>query len=511
MNGQAVPYPIESDSGRLQSAAGESSRPFGLRYAAQEQVYLLYLPCVLLVFGIVAWLFADDSTFVLSAGIGGAVASYIFIDILFRGAPLRLTTIYAMTLLLGYNLGAFNSWLTVDRAYLSLGEFFARDPEALARASGACLATAAVLLVAGQMWERPIFGQEFRLRFNRKTLPLVVGSTLLLAGAYATGEVGFMGIRQNTSGHLNPLTSLIMWWAIPAFAYSVCASFNTTGFRRWVIGVCTVLQCLALVPFGRRIFAFSLALAIIAARLGRYRSHMPMLKKFLLGTLALVAVIAASLVFLYLRVAGYEFHGKNASLKTRVETAVDIVQKRGPMELLSMMGTDASTRTFMLGYFSDLLDASQNSTPLLGEVMLYNLKLTVPSLISSDKLGAGNYGEEELVNMHWGFAYIDEANSLLTAGAADFGFLGVLVYPLIIVLLMRALLEWIQAAAPTYLAAIIALSFIYEFLQPEDLAIGYFIVARNALSVIALFYLLSLLPRFQLRPESFTTAEKISR
>ena len=109
-----------------------------------------------------------------------------------------------------------------------------------------------------------------------------------------------------------------------------------------------------------------------------------------------------------------------------------------------MLKSNAAKRTFTIGFFSDLLNASQRSTPLLGRDMLYNMQLAVPSAISSSKFGISPYGEEILANMQWGFSYRDEANSILTAGAADFGLLGDLAYPLILSLMLRPALESIR-------------------------------------------------------------------
>jgi len=110
------------------------------------------------------------------------------------------------------------------------------------------------------------------------------------------------------------------------------------------------------------------------------------------------------------------------------------------------------------------------------------------------------YVEETQVNMHWGFSYLDEANSLLTAGAADFGLIGVLVYPLLILFFLRFILEWAQWVMPTLLAVIIALAFMFETLQAEDVPAGYFVQVRNAFAVGLVIWFISRLPRFRLRP-----------
>jgi uncharacterized membrane protein len=366
------------------------------------------------------------------------------------------------------------------------------------------MASAALLFGAGQLFERPIFGREFRLKFDGTELPIVIFSTVLLLAGQAVGGVGYGGINVGEGGHISPIAAVLMWWCVPAFAYSICATLNTVGLLRWAVGACTLIQTVAMVPFGRRIFTSSLVLALITMRLGGYRFRMSFIKKVLVGVLGIALVLTASIGFLYLRFASWENHEKHKnkaklSLGTQINLALEIMQKRTPAEVLQYMQTSVSTRTFMLGYLADLVDASQQSPPLLGSDMLRNLQLAVPSVFSKDKFAAGDIDEEHLVDLHWGFTFTDEANSLLTAGAADFGLIGVLVYPLLIIFFLRFTLERLQWVLPALPSVIIALSFVFETLQAEDSPIGYFIAVRNSLMMGLLFYFVYWIPKFRWR------------
>src|SRR5277367_916694 len=201
------------------SAAKVNQRPLGSDFPPQSQVYLFYLPVLLVLCAIAIWIAPTNATFVLGGLVGGLVGAYILLDIVFREAPLRFTTLYAMTLLVGYNLASFNSWLTLPRGGLTLAEFYSRDPANLARAMAACMASAALLLATGQVFESPLFGREYRLRFDF-AVPIGFVSVGLLIVGYATGRLGYMGITLSGTGRESALADLIMWWSIPAFAYS---------------------------------------------------------------------------------------------------------------------------------------------------------------------------------------------------------------------------------------------------------------------------------------------------
>jgi hypothetical protein len=487
----------------FETSADQPRRPFGSNYAPQSRTYLLHFPFVLGIFGAIVWAFPTNAMFVVGALVGSLVGIYVLIDVLFRFAPLRLTTLFGMTILLGYNLGSFNTWLTMQRGNLTLAESFARAPEALGHAVSACMITAAVLFVAGELFERPIFGKDFYLPFGTGTLPFVLSTTIFLLAAYTSGKVGYMGLAVDDSGHIDPATQLFLWWYFPAYAYSVCAAFNTVGATRLIISFLAIIETVAMVPLGRRQFAFGLILAIIALRLGRYRLRLPVYQKVLIGIAAVVLITIASVSFLYLRFAGYEVRGNGrVSIAERLEGAYDLLHKRTPAEILSLLGTNVSQRTFVIGFFSDLLEASQHSTPLLGKDLLYNLQLTVPSIISPDKFGIEPYDEEALVDMQWGFSYRDEANSLITAGAADFGFLGVLLYPLALLFMLRIALEWVQHAVPTKWAVILSLAYVLQSLAAEAVPVDYFLQIRSTILVVAILYLLSRLPRIRLQPSA---------
>jgi len=479
------------------SSAGRA-RPFGELYPAQNRVYLMDLPLVMILTGLVTWLLPSNTTFVLGAAVGGLVGLYILIDIVFREAPLRLSLLLAMTLLIGYNLGALNSWLTIPRGGLTIAEYFTRDPAALARATGACMGAAALLLTLGQLFEPPIFGRNFRVNFDERSVLIVFASMLMMVIAYATGQVGFMGVKTDDAGHTSVFGALVLWWSAPALAYSVCATLNTKGLVRLFVGVCTFIETLALIPTGRRTFAFALLLSLIASRLGGYRSRLSVWKKLFLSAGGIALVIVASIAFLYLRIAGFAHRDATSSIGSRVSQAVDTFQGGNLGEMVDLLRTNVSTRTFNIGYFSDLLDASQHGEPLYGQVALHNLQLMVPSSISADKFGLDPYGEEELVDMKWGFGFTDEANSIITGGVADFGIIGVFLYPLFAVLLLRATLELIQYVMPTYGAVIMALAFIYVMLLAEQTLFAYLGQIRNALIFAFLLYLLSLVPKVRL-------------
>jgi hypothetical protein len=497
-----------ADSERLASDA-DAQRPFGANPPRQEILYLKYLPFVLIVCALAIAVLPSNFSFVLGALVSGSAGFYMLFDLIFRNPPLRISWLLTMSLLLAYGGGAANSWLTLPRASLTISEAFARDPEILARGVAVVMALSATLLFTGQLWERPIFGEDFRLNFDFHSYFMIVLSTGLILIAFATGQIGFGGVTATKTATLDQVSafaSMVAWWSAPSLAYSICATLNAKGVVRTMVGICALIQLAAMIPTGRRVFAFALLLSVITFRLGRFRVKVSPFAKLGLLITGLVLIFFSAIGFYLLRVAGWQ-NKQATSLSERLQVAENLARNRSFSEITALLRSNVSVRTFDIGYFADLLDASEHSPPLMGEGMERNLKLLVPSVISADKFGIDPGQEEDQVNRQWGFTYLDEANTIITAGVADFGLAGVFVYSFLIIVLMRGVTEWAQTALPTYAAVMIALAIIYQMLLAESTPAGYFIQIRNAIILAFILYVLPRLPKVQLRKNTDTIVQ----
>jgi len=111
------------------------------------------------------------------------------------------------------------------------------------------------------------------------------------------------------------------------------------------------------------------------------------------------------------------------------------------------------------------------------------------------------FGEEGLDDELFGLTYKDAANSILTNGATDFGLLGVIVYPLLLVWLFRFLIESLSRFLPSVPMAIIALGAIFSLLQAENSLTAYFVTIRNAIIFSVILFLFVRLPDIRLRSQ----------
>ncbi len=494
------------DMGTTQQTASYSYYPthariFGDDLAAPRHLYFSSIPAFLALAGMLSWVFSGDPGLVLGSVAATAVSVYTLWDWLFRHAPTRLSTLLAMALLLGYGGGALNTWLTLPRGTLSLSEIMGLGEGVLNRGIAAVLFSSALLYFFGEIFEKPIFGQSFRLQIDRTTRSLVFLGALAMLGGYATHSLAIEGAA-SSEGHVSILGMFLTWLYTPITALAV-ASFVTARLRRekLLAGFSSLVLILMFAVLGRRATLYTTIEILFVLALVGYRWRGKGIRNLLL-IISMGAVVAlCSLTFMLLRIAplGHRIYGK-MSVSQRFEAANRLMKKGNALELAAAATrTNAQTRTFILSFMANVFDASITKTPALGRDAFGFLQLTIPSVIYPDKNKF--FSEEGLVDQQFGFSYGDEANSVLTAGAADFGIVGVILYPLLMVLIARAVHDFLLQFLKPLPCMLVSLAFISLFLPTEATLATYFSFFRNTIIFIVLIQIYVSLPRLRLHPE----------
>ena len=481
-------------------ARGREFRRLGSDFAPVRPLYLIYMPVLLLLGTIGCWAVPDDTSLVLGAMLAGAVGIVMMVQLIFYNAPIRVSHVLAMTLALGYGLGSANTWFTVPRDKETLGEFLHKDPALLGHTMGSILLVLAVLLIAGERYEMPVFGREFRIPFDERTTTFITFGFLADIVAFATGAISYMGAGANVNGELGIFPSFAAWLINVLFAVSLSATLNSKKRgERIYLGTLTVLQFFLQIPLGRRILIYTIILALITMRLGGYRFNWSWTRKIVVGGSLGVLLYFSTVAFYYMRLAGFSHHG--VSLTQRIGLAVDLFRTKSYDEVSSAFSANVQTRTFILGFVSELEYLSGQFTPGYGRDLMEGFKKAIPSVIYP---GKDRFFEEEgLDNELFNTTYLDEANSVLSGGATDFGLLGMVAYPLLFTVLLRAFFEYIQNLQPVFVTTFIFLSALGTLLEPELSLTDYFIVLRNGLLFGTVAWIFIILPKFAIRREGY--------
>ena len=493
MNSTSTQPPIYLDS------SPAAAHGLGYDYAPPRALYVTHIPAILLLTGLFTWMVGTEPALVFAAMVGAAVAVYMLWDWLINEGPTRFSTLLAMTLLLGYGLGAVNTWLTLPRSGLSLTNFLGTDEGIIARAMAAVLIVSAPLCFLGELYERPLFGSEFRLPLDHRTYLFIFLGTASVVVGFFTKQIGYMG-GQVSSGELTVAAALLTWMFPPLTGLTIAIFVATRGrFMKLLTGGCMLILCALLMVIGRRTLIYTSVLVLFTLRLTGYRLRGTFFRKLLLlAGLGFFLAVGVT-VFMLLRLAGFAAHSsENISLGQRIQIAMSWVEEGTALKRATEANqTNAQKRTFVLGFFADVLEASMKRTPALGKDLAGYTSMAIPRVLNPDK--DLFFTEERLVDSQFGLTYGDAANSILTNGATDFSLLGVIFYPLILVWLFRFCVDLLSGFLPALPVSFIALGIIFNLLQTENSIDLYLITIRNVIIFAAILLIFSRLPQFRLR------------
>jgi hypothetical protein len=483
------------DNGRILIQDARRRR-LGSLFLPIRRLYVYVLPAALIGAGLAGLSLQNDAGLILNALVIAAVGVFLGYDLLSRGAPIRISTVFAFTLALGYGLGTVNTWLTLPRSGRTLAQFFNIEPSNLAGAEALIGIGLALMLVLGELFEKPIFGEEFRLRFTNRDIALVTLGAIFRAATLATGHaVGFASTAGLQSGRIGAVATLSNDIESPLFALTACMAFNAeTRLKRWYLyGLSAVWFFLAF-PMGRRLMIYSVVLVILAVRLGIARIHASVLKQVAVAICLGTFLYVANLGYYYVRVAGYS--EKNPTLSERISDSISLIEDKKSSKVEKAFTSNVEGRTFILTFPAELLGYAEVETTAHGVDMIDQFQKAMPTALFPGK-DAG-FTEEALANSQFGAYWPDQPNSVFTSGIVDFGIAGLLFYPLLFIVLLRGWIELVTEFAPPFLSCYVALMVIAMVLEPEQDISSYFLVIRESVLTGGVVWLFRSLPVLQL-------------
>lgn len=477
-------------------------RPFGDDLAPPRPLYFTHIPAILAFAGVLSWIIGNEFGLIFGSSVAAAVSLFTLWEWLFRRAPTRFSTLLGMSLLLGYGVGTLNTWLTLPRVNLTLAQYMGMDEAVLPHGIAMVLISSACLYFLGEIFEKPLFGRDFLFRIDARTRTLVyVGTCAILAG-YLTHSV-IIGGAAGGGGRTSVAGSFLLWLYIPLTAIAV-AAFVTAS--RTADKVFTAIAALVLLMMfsvmGRRATIYASVEIILLLQYIGFRWREKILRNLILVAALGTIVIMCALTFMLLRISERVGTHKEIPVAKRIQAAYKLA-KQGEAYTLAGRATQENfqTRTFVLPFLANIADASTRKTPALGRDALSMFQMAIPHVFYPEK--SATFSEEGLVDQQFGFGYGDQPNSILTAGAADFGLIGIVIYPLVIVVAVRLVFDFTAGFLRVVPLTFVALSVLNLFLQTEGILAGYFDSIRDSFLFGIILALFLALPRFGLRHDEW--------
>lgn len=293
------------------------------------------------------------------------------------------------------------------------------------------------------------------------------------------------------------LSGALLGWVFPTLFALTWLSFLEwqTAMLKAFFAAMLAIQFILVVPTGRRNLVNFVLLAIIAARFGSFRVKWSFMRRLVSVVILAPLVALGATSFYYLRYASWGKH--KISLTDQIFLALELFESGNTAKANQSLKENLAERTFILGYVSDLLDASLRMDPARGQNTLHEFQLTIPSALWADK-SAFLYSEESIANTTYHFAYKDEANSLYSAGAIDFGIWGMILYPIIIATLFRVVAEVVRIHFPELVATLVILYLLYIALITEASLWVSFQGLRDPLIYATFLWVIFSIPAFAL-------------
>lgn len=437
----------------------------------------------------------SQEIFLLTALAGSVSAIYGSFLLLSRLSLVKFTNIMALSLLLGYAVGTivfvFGSLFANHDLNLTYTAFRLHISQSDLSVALMFVYLACAILFWGARVERPIF--ESAQAVNVFTLPKVrlfiwAGATIVFS-AFAMGDLGYMGIQVSELGNITPLGSISFLLAPIFLPITVlCLRGEKIRWRRIFLLMASGLFLLVLFPLGRRVLLYSsvlvlIALSVSSARLPNYSKKKWILMSFVGGCLFFVAY--SGFQFFYaLRLSAESMKG-GLDFNELIRGAFDALAHESS-KVSSNLANNIIERPFILSYLAAFVGAQATYSPLWGEELLYAMEMAIPSLLFAQKTSLLPQSPEEFVHPAFGFYVFDGPNSIVTAGLNDFGFIGILLYPMLLVAVYIAVRHLLISRIPMPIYYMVMFRLIYQLLYVEQSLAGLLTVGLRDIALLAI-------------------------
>lgn len=470
--------------------AQELSRP--------QAKYFLYYPATLAAAALLLWLFPTDLMTGVSTAIAAVVSCLMMWEFLFLNRVVRLTTVCAMGLTIGYGAGTLNSWLTIPRGNGSLASVVGQTPPEMANGVAAALLGCAVLLALGELLETPVLTMAQDLTISRGVKNVLFMSSSIVVLAVAGGLFHQGGIKASSHLHAG-VVAIFLYFLLPPTVVLVTVALLIEKDKRqkYLLGGVTVFLWLLLMTQGRRDLVYPALITVGLARYFGYKWGTLNWRRLLLAGIAIAFLFMGVLTYQLMREAGIAISSHSIGGEAR---QIAEWEQQGVAWRIAATSSaqNVKGRTLIVVFLDDLLYREQTASPAFGKDLAMQVEVEIPSLLLRNKI---EIGEENLASETFHVFYPDLANSLFTAGALDFGIWGIMVYPIVTLLLFSAFLRLaITYSSPeVYLFGLVA--FMDIAMAAEVQLAGYLGIMRNLLIFAAFLYVASRLPVLKWRSD----------
>lgn len=433
-----------------------------------------------LVLAELAVLFVLSPRFIFpGALIGAAMGAWLLWSILAGRRYMRFTLMLAAGLMVGFFGGMAVVCLSAGVGRISV------RPEWIAYTL-TMVCVGVIPLLAASALEGPIVSEDDAFWVSSRLEFMLWILAGLTGAAIASGNLAFSGAVEQGPTRDTVLGSLGASAATLLLPFAAMGFVQYSGFRRirfFLIGFMGAAGC---IMQGRRWLAYPILLSVFAvSQLSAVKLKLSAMRKALLFAVCIGLLFAASFVFTALRSAMLQSLGGLGSHSLgSIINAAEATSLTDPGGVIDQIRSNLSARPANLVHYLSLLSrAGNHPEPLYGQDALFAFRIATPDWLYTHLGGNKDVireieSEEGLANEHFHIPIYDDANSVLSAGFIDFGWAGIVLYPLMLCAFYRLILNG-AGFLPTEGRMLLIFGLLFELIQAENELSGYIKGARN--------------------------------
>ena len=405
---------------------------------------------------------------------------------------IRFSRTLSLSILLAYSFGTMifilvNATLHAPAVqyYGSQGMVYDQNGLSVALAMTLCASSALLILTH---FEPALFPNGIELLPSGPAAErLLWTGVAIVVLALVTGSIGYGGVARDASNHISPLGALATMLAPPLVPYAILLlrTANTSRNRKPVIRVALLVLIAVLLVLGRRYLLYVMFLCFFAWSFtgSAQRRRLPPVWMFL----AAPVVLYVGFYFFFALRQAVDSLGPNHGLATYVREAWSFMNGQDAATLRDALHANIGSRPFILSYPAGLLSQYADNVPLMGKEAVYSVQSAIPSVLMPLKTASLAPSVEALTHPYYGLPVFDGANTAVTAGLDDFGWIGAILYPMLLTALFILYYKIVRSLLSAPTLAFVSLTLLFQVLYVEQGPSSVFVTIRDLTLVLLIF------------------------
>ena len=440
--------------------------------------FLLFQPDSALVFFLIS--------LILSGLAVGNVIKYIRIP-----SDICIHEFFSTSLLLAYALSTFITQIKIYSAKSTdVARYFDMSQSSLSMALAGVSFSCALLVLFSRFFPDRIEFPGFTKHQIRESL--LVSAIVTFSGIYCilTGIIGFQGFifADISQQSVSPFALMVNFAMAPMGVLTIflaSGKYEISPFDKWVLYILAGFLWIIMFTQARRLVVYLAMLYVIFYAIDSYTRPV-WRKKIIFSTTVFVIAYFGVKLFYAFRIAGWDLVGTKDPFLL-LKSGINILMDPSKYDLDYLLSENTLERPFVIKYLAQVMEKVSLGRQLSGEAIYATVLYSIPSAL----IGLKTFStDEELIHPRIGLVVNDDPNTILTTGVADFGWTGLLLYPILVAIILKFSLAMIKKSNIRWMDYFAQFAVLFVLLNVENSMTQYWSFVRSTVIMLAMAFAL---------------------